>query len=46
MAEAKTPPTITLEPFGKSVRVEFAGATVAESSGALVLREGRLPPVL
>lgn len=46
MAEGKTPPTITLEPFGNSVRVEFAGATVAESNGALVLREGRLPPVL
>jgi len=46
MAEGKTPPTITLEPYGKSVRVEFGGETVAESGNALVLREGRLPPVL
>lgn len=46
MAEAKIPPTITLEPLGKSVQVAFAGETVAESDGALVLREGSLPPVL
>lgn len=46
MAEGKTPPTITLEPLGQSVRVELAGATVAESDRALVLREGSLPPVL
>lgn len=46
MAEGKTPPTITLTPFGRNVRVEFGGATVADSDGALVLREGRLPPVL
>ncbi len=46
MATGKPPPTITLTPFGKSVRVELAGETVAESAGALVLREGRLPPVL
>lgn len=46
MAEAKTPPAITLEPLGQSVSVEFAGETVAESNGALVLREGSLPPVL
>ena len=46
MADSKTPPTITLEPFGKNVRAAFAGETVADSDGALVLREGRLPPVL
>lgn len=46
MAEGKTPPTITLVPFGKRVRVEFAGEAVAESDGALVLCEGKLPPVL
>ena len=46
MAEGKTPPTITLTPLGKPVRVEFGGHAVAESDGALVLREGRLPPVL
>lgn len=46
MSDGKTPPTITLTPLGKSVRVEFAGETVAESDGALVLREGSLPPVL
>lgn len=46
MNNGKTRPAITLTPFGKSVRVEFAGETVAESAGALVLREGSLPPVL
>ncbi len=46
MAERKTPPTITLEPLGKQVRVEFAGEAVADTANALVLREGALPPVL
>ena len=46
MATGKSPPTITLDPIGKSVRVEFAGEAIAETDGALILREGRLPPVL
>ena len=46
MQEGKEAPVITLTPIGKSVRVEFAGETIAETDGALVLREGRLPPVL
>jgi class 3 adenylate cyclase/uncharacterized protein (DUF427 family) len=35
---------IRFEPSGKRVRVEFNGATVADSGRALVLHETRLPP--
>lgn len=45
MAESKQAPRITLEPIAKNLRVTFAGEVIAESDGALVLREGQLPPV-
>lgn len=35
---------LRFEPSGKRVRVEFNGATVADSARALVLHETRLPP--
>ena len=34
------------EPAGRIVRAELAGTKIAESDGAFVLREGRLPPVV
>ncbi len=37
--------TITIETAPSRVRVAFAGETVADSTTALVLREGGLPPV-
>ncbi len=46
MATGKQPPKITLEPAGKPLRVEFGGETLVETDGALILREGSLPPVL
>jgi uncharacterized protein (DUF427 family) len=36
---------ITIEPSGKRVRVRFAGAVVADTTAALVLREASYPPV-
>ncbi len=42
----KPAPHISIAPHSGRVRVLFAGETVADSSGALVLREGRYPPVL
>src|SRR5688500_10967722 len=35
---------LRFEPSGKRVRVEFNGATIADSGRALVLHETRLPP--
>jgi adenylate cyclase len=46
MADIKQPPKITLEPAGRPLRVEFRGETLAQSDNALILREGKLPPVL
>ncbi|MDE0273973.1 MAG: DUF427 domain-containing protein [Gammaproteobacteria bacterium] len=42
----KPAPSITIAPHPGRVRVLFAEETVADSSNALVLREGRYPPVL
>lgn len=36
---------IAIEPSGKRVRVRFAGAVVADTTEALVLREASYPPV-
>ncbi len=37
---------ITLEPLGKPVRVSAAGAELAASGEALLMREGTYPPVI
>ncbi len=45
MPQSPPPRKITLEPASDSIRVEFAGATIAETRNALILREGSYPPV-
>jgi uncharacterized protein (DUF427 family) len=45
MSQKPAPRKITLEPAPTTIRVEFAGQTVAESDRALILREGSYPPV-
>lgn len=38
--------TITIEPSPRRVRVGFNGKTVADTTNALILREGSYPPVV
>ena len=37
--------TVTTEPVASRVRAEMGGMVLADSAGALLLREGSLPPV-
>ena len=45
MSQSPPPRKITLEPAQDTIRIEFGGKTIAESSKALILREGAYPPV-
>ena len=45
MSKSSQPPKITLAPAPDTIRVEFGGQTIAESSAALILQEGSYPPV-
>jgi uncharacterized protein (DUF427 family) len=45
MTESGSAHAIEISPFGGRVRVRFAGEIVADTSHALLLEEGALPPV-
>jgi len=45
MSETISAHAIEISPFGGRVRVRFAGEIVADTSHALLLEEGALPPV-
>lgn len=46
MSQSGHPHAITIEPHPKRVKVSFGGTVIADSSRALVLREGPLPPAI
>lgn len=45
MTDQASAHAIEISPFGGRVRVRFGGAIVADTSHALLLEEGNLPPV-
>lgn len=46
MSQSGHPHGITIEPHPKRVKVSFGEAVIADSSRALLLREGPLPPAV